>query len=94
VKNIVILATGGRLPARKHTVHSEFSTADLSELPPVEILYGYAGYNESLTGAAVEAGAKGLVHAGMGNGNMSQKMQRTLAQLASQGIVVVRSSRV
>src|SRR5690625_922649 len=32
-----------RQPTKKHTVHSEFATTSLSELPNVEIVYSYAG---------------------------------------------------
>ncbi len=83
-----------RLPGRKHTIHTEFSVDELSELPQVEILYGYAGNNELMAKAAVASGAKGLIHAGMGNGNMSHLMQKSLMDISGQGIVVVRSSRV
>jgi L-asparaginase len=44
--------------------------------------------------AAVAAGAKGVVIAGVGNGNMTQEAIATLAKHAKNGIVCVRSSRV
>lgn len=83
-----------RFPARNHTIDTEFTIADCTQLPQVDILYAYADYNATMAKAAVAAGAKGLVHAGMGNGGMSKLMKETLMELSRQGIVIVRSSRV
>jgi L-asparaginase len=47
-----------------------------------------------LINAAAAAGARGLVIAGVGNGNMTQAAMDALAQLAKKGVVVVRSTRV
>jgi L-asparaginase len=44
--------------------------------------------------AAVAAGARGLVIAGVGNGNMTASAIAALAKHAKNGIVCVRSSRV
>jgi L-asparaginase len=44
--------------------------------------------------AAVAAGAKGIVIAGVGNGNMTKSALDALAAQARKGIVCVRSSRV
>jgi L-asparaginase len=44
--------------------------------------------------AAAAAGAKGIVIAGVGNGNMTQAALDALAAQAKKGIVCVRSSRV
>jgi len=44
--------------------------------------------------AAVGAGAKGIVIAGVGNGNVTQAALGSLAAQAKKGIVCVRSSRV
>jgi len=43
---------------------------------------------------AVAAGAKGIVVAGVGNGNMTEAGLKALAAQAKKGIVCVRSSRV
>jgi L-asparaginase len=48
----------------------------------------------ALIDAAVAAGAKGVVIAGVGNGNMTQIALDALAKQAKKGIVCVRSSRV
>lgn len=83
-----------RLPARKHTICSEFDIGGITELPKVEIIYGYVNSSPALAEAAVKAGAKGIVYAGLGNGNMSQRIKEGLIHLEQQGTVIVRSTRV
>lgn len=83
-----------RIPARKHTYQSEFTVAGLTDLPPVEILYSHVNSNPSLAQAAVTAGAKGIIYAGLGNGGMSESMKTALADISKQGIIIVRSTRV
>ena len=48
----------------------------------------------ALIDAAVAAGAKGIVIAGVGNGNMTAGALEALAAQAKKGIVAVRSTRV
>ncbi|HMM19257.1 MAG TPA: asparaginase [Selenomonadales bacterium] len=83
-----------RLPIRKHTYMTEFEIEGVAELPQVEIIYGHVNDNGALAYAAAEAGAKGLVYAGLGNGNMSEHMKKVLSDLQRRGIIVVRSTRV
>ncbi|HBF35806.1 MAG TPA: L-asparaginase 2 [Firmicutes bacterium] len=83
-----------REPTRKHTYRSEFILDGLSGLPPVEIIYGHVGNLSNLAQAAVDSGVKGLVYAGLGNGNMSKMMKETFMGIQAQGVVVVRSTRV
>jgi len=47
-----------------------------------------------LIDASVERGAKGIVIAGVGNGNMNKASLDAAAKAAKNGVVVVRSSRV
>jgi L-asparaginase len=47
-----------------------------------------------LIDASVEKGAKGIVIAGVGNGNMTKASLDACARAAKKGVVVVRSSRV
>ena len=44
--------------------------------------------------ASAQHGAKGIVLAGVGNGNVNKASLDTAAQVAKQGVVIVRSSRV
>ncbi|MBP2636696.1 MAG: ansZ [Firmicutes bacterium] len=82
-----------RMPTRKHTYLSEFAIEGITEFPQVEIIYGHVNDNGILAKAAADAGVKGLVYAGLGNGNMSQTMQDTFQKIQDQGVVVVRSTR-
>lgn len=83
-----------RIPARKHTYMTDFDITGIKNLPAVDIIYGHVNDTGLLAQAAVAAGAKGLIYAGLGNGNMSQTMKAILLTIQSQGIVVVRSTRV
>jgi L-asparaginase len=81
--------------AKRHTTQSEFSLpSDLTALPDVAIIYAHANLDDRLVKAAAAAGAKGIVVAGVGDGNMTEPALNALADLAKQGVVVVRSSRV
>lgn len=64
-----------------------------SPLPRVDILYGHEGDDGALVEAALHAGTKGIVYAGMGNGSIPAKAEKALAKASEKGIVVVRASR-
>jgi L-asparaginase len=81
-------------PQWKHTAATEFEVANVNELPRVDILYVYADMSADLIDASVKNGAKGIVIAGVGNGNMNKTALQAAAGAAKKGIVVVRSSRV
>ena len=83
-----------RQPVGKNTVNSVFNVDRSTALPRVDIIMAYANMDGALIDAAVAAGAKGLVIAGVGNGNMTKEALETLAKHAKNGIVSVRSSRV
>jgi len=80
--------------ARKHTVDTEFDIAKLDALPQVDVAYAYANVGAVAVNALVAAGAKGLVHAGVGNGSLPAKTKPALIAAREKGVVVVRSSRV
>jgi L-asparaginase len=79
---------------RKHGLTSEFSIEGVSKLPRVDIIYAHAGMNPDLIDAAVKLGAKGLVIAGVGDGNMTQAALDRVTAAAKAGVVVVRSTRL
>jgi L-asparaginase len=83
-----------RGPVGRSTVDSEFSLDGVSALPRVDIVMAHENMDGKLIDAAVAAGAKGIVIAGVGNGNMTQSALDALAAQAKKGIVCVRSSRV
>jgi L-asparaginase len=82
------------VPSWKHTTGSEFDVANVIRLPRVDILFACADMSSDLIDAAVANGAKGIVIAGVGNGNMNQASLEAAARAAKKGVVVVRSSRV
>jgi L-asparaginase len=83
-----------RGPAGRHTMDSEFSLQGVTALPRVDIIMAYENMDGALIDAAVAAGAKGVVIAGVGNGNLTQPAVNALAAQARKGIVCVRASRV
>ena len=60
-----------RAPFRQHTSDSEFSVKGVKKLPRVDVIYITADVSPDLITAAVSNGAKGIVTAGVGNGNMT-----------------------
>ena len=82
-----------RQPYRKHTTMSEFSLDGVSSLPRVDVIYAHADMSADLIDAAVANGAKGIVIAGVGDGNMTTSALEALKRAASKGVVCVRSSR-
>jgi L-asparaginase len=83
-----------RRPFRKHTFNSEFSLNGVNVLPRVDIVYACADMPPDLIDASVERGARGIVIAGDGNGNMNAATIERAGRAAAGGIRIVRSSRV
>jgi L-asparaginase len=83
-----------RGPVGKNTVDSEFSLDGVTALPRVDIVMAHENMDGAMIDAAVAAGAKGVVIAGVGNGNMTKAALDALAAQAKKGIVCVRSTRV
>jgi len=78
----------------KHTSGSAFAGSVPDKLPTVFIVYAHANVGKEEVDAAIAGGAKGIVLAGVGDGNATDPMIDALAAAAKKGIVVVRSSRV
>lgn len=83
-----------RQSLRKNTINTEFDVTNLTELPRVDIVYHYAGNAETMIDAAINAGAKGIVHAGTGDGSIGKAEYPSIENALKKGIVVVRSARV
>jgi L-asparaginase/glutamin-(asparagin-)ase len=79
---------------RKHTADTEFDISNLNVLPQVDIVYGYANMNPVALDAFVAAGAKGIIHAGTGDGSLAAKIKPALSAARQKGTIIVRSSRV
>jgi L-asparaginase len=81
-------------PSWKHTTQTEFDVSKVSTLPRVDIIFASADMSPDLIDAAAANGAKGIVIAGVGNGNMNKASVTAAANAVQKGVVVVRSSRV
>ena len=79
---------------KKHTTQSVFDVTGVKELPKVGIIYSYSNVEPVALAALLNAGYKGIIHAGVGNGNIHVNVFQALADAAQNGAVVVRSSRV
>jgi len=77
-------------PARKPPVLQPGAGMDL---PRVDIVVSYAGADDAALRACVGAGARGIVHAGLGNANAPPGIRQALQKLASEGVALGRCSR-
>jgi L-asparaginase len=99
LRGVVGVATYGKndfynTPQWKHTVASEFDITNVTKLPRVDIVFACVDMPADLIDASVANGAKGIVIAGVGNGNMTKASLDAAAKAVKKGVVVVRSSRV
>ncbi len=83
-----------RFPVNKYGSASEFTVDNVTKLPRVDIIYADVDMPADLIDASVEKGAKGIVIAGVGNGNMNKAGLEACQRAVKKGVVVVRSSRV
>src|SRR5438270_13027167 len=81
-------------PPWKHTAQSEFDISNVTKLPRVDIVFADADMEPDVIDSSVTSGAKGIVIAGVGNGNMNKVSVDAAARAVKKGVVVVRSSRV
>jgi len=81
-------------PEWRHTTQSEFDVTQVNSMPRVDIIFASADMSADLIDCAVANGAKGIVIAGVGNGNMNKASVQAAANAVKKGVVVVRSSRV
>ena len=80
------------IPAKCHTINSEFDCCRIKELPEVGVLYAYAGAPEELLDLCETRNMAGIVIAGVGNGNISTSWYSRAAELAKK-MAVVRCTR-
>jgi L-asparaginase len=78
----------------RHTTKSEFSVdwKTPADLPRVEIIYSYENLGPEMVDFLVQQGVKGIVLAGVGDGNTTDAAIAALAAASKKGIAVVRSS--
>ena len=82
----------GALYSDTRSLH--FDVSGLKELPKVGIAYGYSDAGREVVDAMMANGYKGIVYAGVGNGNIHKNVFPALEEASKKGILVVRSSRV
>jgi L-asparaginase len=82
-----------RRPTRCHAPDTEFDVSGLSELPRVDILLSHAGADGVAVDAYIQAGAKGIIAAGMAPGFGTQAEVAALERAQEKGILIVQSSR-
>ena len=74
--------------------YAKRTPAAVLALPRVDIIYACIDMPADLIDGSVSSGAKGIVIAGDGNGNMNTATLDRAARAATAGVVIVRSSRV
>ncbi len=74
---------------------SEFSVdgKTTNDLPRVEIIYSYANLGPEMVNFLVKDGVKGIVLAGVGDGNSTDAVIAALSDAAKKGVVVCRATR-
>ncbi len=71
-----------------------FSVLGLKSLPKTGIAYGYSNVEGDVVRMMIKKDYKGIVYAGVGNGNIHRNVFPELEKARKEGIIVVRSSRV
>jgi L-asparaginase len=70
-----------------------FDISGIRELPRVDVVYSYAGAESVPIDAVVAAGARGIVIAGVGRGNVAPGQGAALRRARAKGVVVVVTTR-
>ncbi|MCX5808123.1 MAG: L-asparaginase 2, partial [Proteobacteria bacterium] len=66
---------------------------EAKDLPRVEVIYSYANLGNDVINFLVEKGVKGIILAGVGDGNSTDAVIAGLADAARKGVAVVRATR-
>lgn len=78
---------------KKHTYKSEFFIDEIKALPNVEVIGGYADPSPVAIKALLQTQPDGIIHVGLGNGNIPTNLMPLLKQAQKQGTQIVRTSR-
>ncbi|MBU6140766.1 MAG: type II asparaginase [Proteobacteria bacterium] len=79
---------------RAHTDETIFNVKKSDSLPKVEIVYAYSGMDSGVIDYLVESGVKGIVLAGVGDGNINKQGVEKLTKAAKNGVLIVRSAHL
>ncbi len=77
-----------------HTFKSVFDISNINFLPHVDIVYSHFNDTSAFVRTSMSIGSKGIICAGLGNGNIYPKTLNTLHEASKKGVIVLRSSRV
>lgn len=77
-----------RLPARPHTLATEFDIDQITALPKVDVFYAHVTMDPKALGAIADLGGKALIYAGTGNGSVADYMEEPLKEVRKKEIVV------
>ncbi|MGL4364240.1 MAG: L-asparaginase 2 [Bacteroidales bacterium] len=79
---------------KKHTTRTPFDVSALTTLPKVGIMYSYSNITKDIVAPFLDNDYQGIIHAGVGNGNIHDNILPELEEARKKEIIVVRSSRV
>lgn len=81
-------------PTRSHTTKTIFDVKNLNILPKVDVIQMYAGFDADIMDSLIKPSTKGIVVAGVGDGNVYKDALPRLIAAKKNGVFIVRSSRV
>jgi L-asparaginase len=81
-----------RMPVKAHTFATEFDPAAIDMLPRVDVAYAYTGADGVAIDAFANAGARGIVSAGLGSGNVPRAFMDALIAARGRGIAIVMAT--
>lgn len=81
-------------PIRKADKETPFDISTAKVMPKVGVAYMYADAEAGAINTFVKEGYKGIIIAGVGNGNFNKAFYDAIAAAVKKGLVVVRSSHV
>jgi L-asparaginase len=73
--------------------HAPFDVDSLGNIPRVDVVPSYVGADSIVIDALVNAGAKGLVIAGVGRGGNTPAQGRAMQRAVDRGVIIVISNR-
>jgi L-asparaginase len=82
-----------RAPLRQHAPETEFASLEEIVLPRVDIIYSYGGADGVMVEAAMAAGARGIVSAGLAPGIPTPLERAAFARAAASGVVIAQATR-
>ncbi|AHG64956.1 asparaginase [Advenella mimigardefordensis] len=86
--SVRFLAPVGQAAAARYTLPKD------DQLPRVDIVYAHSNMDATQIDHAIQDNARGIVIAGVGDGNVSKPAMEAMLRAVQKGLVVVRATRV